>query len=141
MDDGVDGSAFGQGPLAAGGIAELGERDVADAFDFAAAAEDGGYVALLAALDENVAEEFFDAGVAVEVSVDEFGGLGLFDVEHFGEAERALAVDHAEIDGLGDAALGGVHFVEGDAVDLAGDAGVDVFVALEGGAKGFVAEK
>ena len=62
------------------------------------------------------------------------GGFFLRDAEAFGEAEGALAVDDAEVDGFGAAALGGGDFVERHAEDLAGDDRVDVFVAVEGGA-------
>ena len=89
----------------------------------AAAAEDRGDVAFAAAVVERVDHEFGDAAVGGEVAVDEFGGFFLRDAQAFGEAEGALAVDDAEVDGFGAAALGGSDFVERNAEDLAGDDG------------------
>ena len=89
--------------------------DGADALDRAAAAEDRGDVAFAAAFVERFDHEFGDAAVGGEVAVDERGGFFLRDAEAFGEAEGALAVDDAEVDGLGAAALGGRDFGERNA--------------------------
>ena len=67
----------------------------------AAAAEDRGDVAFAAAVVERVDHEFGDAAVGVEVAVDERGRFFLRDAEALGQAEGALAVDHAEVDGFG----------------------------------------
>ncbi len=104
----------------------------------ATAAEDGGHIAVAAAVVERADHEFGDAAVGVKIAVDERGGFFLRDAEALGETERALAVDDAEVDGFGAAALGGGDFVERDAEDLAGDERVDVVVAFEGGAHGGV---
>ena len=108
LDDAVDGGSFGQRERLAAGV--VGEErqlvDGADALDAAAAAEDRGDVAVAAAFVERVDHELGDAAVGGEIAVDERGGFFLRDAEALGEAERALAVDDAEVDGLGAAALG-----------------------------------
>src|SRR5271165_5303891 len=74
----------------------------------------------------------FYAFVAGEIGGDELGGFFLWDIDLLGEAEGGEAVDDAEIDGFGGAAmLGGLS--EGpDAKNFLGSTGVDVFAVAEG---------
>ena len=81
---------------------------------------------------ERPGDEGVDAGVFLEVGLDERGGLGLGDPEPGGQAERAQAVDHAEVDRLGHPPLRRVDGRLGDVEDPGGDGGVDVVVLGEG---------
>ena len=65
----------------------------------------------------------------------------LLDVEHLRQAERALAVDHAEVDRLGHAPHFRRHFLQAALVHLAGHPGVNIFIAFESRPQRFVAGK
>src|SRR5262249_22175603 len=124
LHNGVDGEALGGG--ADGRVARI------DVVDAAAAAEDGLDVAVLAGMGDAMIEESPDARVAGEVTVDELLGLTATHAGLAGEAEGRLAVDDAEVDGLGAGPLllcyvGGRH-----AKELARNEVVDVLVFRKG---------
>ena len=76
--------------------------------------------------------ELLDGGEAAAVGGDVGVGLFLGDFEDLGEAEAGLAVDDAEVDGLGDGAHIRGDLVLGDGVEFGGDHAVDVAVGGEG---------
>ena len=131
LDGGVDGGSLGVG--ADGAVAGV------DVGEVAAAAADGFGVAVCFGRLDGVVHEVFDFGVLLPVGGDDFGGFGAGDGEALAEAEGGDAVDNAEVDHLGGAALVGGDLVAGEAVDFGGGLGVDVGVVLEGGDHAFVA--
>ena len=96
------------------------------------AAEHGLDVALRLGLRARLLHVALHAGIAREVQVDVFLRGAARDAELLGEAERAHAVDEAEVDRLGRAALVGGDLVERRAEHLGGGGLVDVLVAGEG---------
>ena len=95
---------------------------VADVGQVEAAAEQGFDVALRGGLFFGALHVFGDAGVAGEVAVDEgFGGQIVY-AQRFGEAVLAHAVNEAEVDGFGVAALFGRDVFGGDTEHFGGGA-------------------
>ena len=70
--------------------------------------------------------------IAGEIGVDEFAGLIAGDLQPLGQAERALAVNQAEVDRLGHAPLTGRDLAFGNLEDLGGHPGVNVAILGEG---------
>ena len=133
LDGGVDGGAFGVG--ADGAVAGV------DVGEVAAAAGDGfGVAQFFGGLDGGV-HKVFDFWVLFPVGFDDFGGIGAGDGEALAEAEGGDAVDDAEVDHLGGAALVSGDFAAGDGEDFGGGFGVDVAVVSEGFDHGGVAGK
>src|SRR5579872_5345823 len=87
-----------------GEIAQVGLRRI-DFGNRADAAEHGARDAGLARFGDLAFEIFFDAAVAVEVSGDEFRGFFLVDLQILREAKGGEAVDDAEINYFGGAAM------------------------------------
>src|SRR3989304_1648456 len=104
--------------------------------DGPAAAEDRADESLPVALGERFGYEVGHALVRREVTVDERGGLLLRDAQRLSQAERALAINHAEVDRLCAAALGGGDFAERCAEDLAGRERSGVVIGDEGRPEG-----
>ena len=131
LHGGVDGGALGAGA----GVGVFG----ADVGQVEAAAEQGFYVALGGGFFFGALHVFGHAGVAGEVAVDKVFGGQIVDAQRFGQAVLTHAVDQAEVDGFGVAALLGADVFRRDAEHFGGGAAVHVFAVLEGGNQGFVA--
>ena len=98
----------------------------------AAAAEDGGDVALFEAVPHAAVHEGEDAGELLVVFVDEgFGVVNGHLVDASCEAVWGDAVDDAEVDDFCSGALLGSDLVWVGGEDLCGDSGVDVLVVVE----------
>ena len=97
-----------------------------------AAAEDGLDVAVLAGGFARFFHVAGDAGIAGEVAVDVGLRRAALELELAREAEGAHAVDQAEVDDLGDAALVGADFDRRDAEDFGGGGAVHVLAVREG---------
>ena len=109
-----------------------------DVRDRQASAEDGGDEAGLLGLADAGVEKIDGPAVALLVGGDEILGRLAGDAKLLGQTEGALAVDDAEIDGLGLAPhLRSDHLRE-QAEDLAGGAGMDVFVVGKGVAEDLI---
>ena len=104
-----------------------------DVREVQAAAEQGFDVALFAGGFARCFHVVAHFGVAREVGVDVVGGLAARDVELAREAEGAHAVDEAEVDGFGVAALFAADGVRRDAEDFGGGGAVDVVASGKGG--------
>ena len=76
-------------------------------------------------------EEFLHAAIAFEIFGDEFRGFFLVNAELLGEAEGGKAVNHAEIDDFGDAAMLAGLRERRDVENFLRGARVDVFAAAE----------
>ena len=100
--------------------------------DVAAAAVQRLHIPVLAAEFEGAVDVPADAGVGVEVRFDESGGVGVGDAQVAAEAVGAHAVQHAEVHGLGGAALVGGDGGLVESEDLRGGAAVNVRAFLEG---------
>src|SRR5512133_4007882 len=95
-------------------------------------AEDGGDKPILLGLTDTAVEEGDGAAVALFIGGDEILGGLAGGTQLFCQAEGALAVDDAEVDGLGLAAhLRGDHFGK-QAENFGGGTGMDVFIMGEG---------
>ena len=103
-----------------------------------ASAEDGLDKASFLGLLDALIEKLPDTLISLVVLLDEFVGFGGADAQAAGQAEGGLAVDDAEINGLGLAALVRADMVQIDAEDLAGYEAMDVLVVGEGLAELFV---
>jgi hypothetical protein len=73
-----------------------------------------------------------NAGITGEVAFDVSLRRAAFEAELAGEAEGAHAVDQAEVDALGDAALVGADFERRHAEDFAGRGAVHILALGEG---------
>ena len=125
LDRRVNGSAFGIATDVLIGRMDVGQH--------AAAAAERLDIALLAGLGDGGIHEGLDAGVLLEIIVDELCCITAGDAEALAEAEGGNAVDDAEIDHFGVTAhflgdLGG-----SDAIHLGGGGGVNVGIFAEGG--------
>ena len=76
-------------------------------------------------------EKFFDAAIALEICRDKFGSFLCVDAELLREAEGREAVNHAEIDDFGDAAVLGCLRKRRDAKHFLRRAGMNVFAATK----------
>ena len=131
LHGGVDGGAFGG--LAALAVAAADFRQVE------AAAEQGFHVALFRGLGAGFFHVAFYAGVAFEVQVDVVLGFLARQAQLFGETKGAHAVDQAEVDGLGVAAVVVADLVQALAPHFCGGGAVNIQAFFEGIGEALVA--
>lgn len=77
-----------------------------------------------------------DAGILLEVVLDELFALALRNPQSLGKSEGTDAVDNAKVDGLGATAHFAGDLFEFDIEDACSGGAVDVEVLFEGGAEG-----
>ena len=104
----------------------------ADRGIMAGAPENGGDIAVLAAIRLGLLHVIPDAGKPLEILLDIGARLLAPDPEPVGEAESRNAVDDAEIDGLGAAAVFAGHLGEGDVKHFRRGRSVNVDAVGEG---------
>ena len=134
LDGVVDGFAFGAQPGLAVAAAEGGFEDG----EVAAAAEQRFDITLLAGLQFGLVQVGADAGETAEILLDIFFGFGQRQFGIAGEAEGAHAINQAEVDGFGEAALVVGDLFDGDVVDGGGGGAVDILIGAEGVEQGGV---
>ena len=97
----------------------------------AAAAHEGGHIAVLLALLLDVVHIFPDAGKGGQVAFHVLPCLLLGDTDVLGQGETGDAVDDAEVDRLGPTAELGTNFLHRNTKNLGGRPGVDILPGQE----------
>ena len=126
----IDGHALGGGAGYVFGGVDVGQ--------VAAAAQQGFGVLGAAGFGFDRFQVAVDAGVARQVGINEVAAFLAAEARLLGNAVGAQAVDDAEVEDFGDAALFGVDLVHGGSEHLAGGGGVNVLAPAEGVQQGSV---
>ena len=126
-----------------GGAFSCGTTDgtAVDVGQIQTAAEQGFHIAQTACLLFGTLHIFCHARVACKITLDEHFRRHIVNAEGFGQPEAAHAVNQAEVDGFGVAALLCGDVFGRHAEDFGGGAAVHVFVVLESSLQGRVAGK
>lgn len=131
LHGGVDSGAFCASAAGAVGAVDFGQVE--------AAAKHGFNIALGFGLGAGVVHVLLDAGEAVEIAGDVIFGGGVVNAQGFGQAEGAHAVDEAEVDDFGVAALFAADLRGVQAEHFGGGGAVHVDTFVKGFEQGRVA--